>query len=182
MNGNTFKSRYNNGSQVMSYYGPGLWYSLHISSISANTESDQYSLIEHIYTIFSSLPCSKCRGHALEYYNNNKPENYVMKNMQDGKFKIKKSLSLFYYLWEMHNTVNKRLGKRKWSFREAYDFYKIKITSKELSDTPYNRNKIIPNQSSDTPGSRVNDNSDRYHNSKVTIKYPPRRTRPTITM
>lgn len=122
-NGSLQSTRLNNNSQVMVRLGPGIWYSLHILSLDSDTEEKQHSMCETMKVLFSSLPCGKCRGHATEYYRNNNPQDYIGKTYKTRGGMTKPSLAIFYYVWEMHNSVNNRLGKREWTFGSVYDYY-----------------------------------------------------------
>ena len=100
-------------------WGPLTWKVLHCITIKIKDEEfpmERKHLIKMITNICSNLPCPQCASHATGMI-----RKYRLDNV-----KTKSDLIKFVYL--MHNTVNKRLKKPKYSFEniEHYNKYNIK--------------------------------------------------------
>ena len=55
--------------------------------------------LKDVNQLISSIPCGECKTNALQYMNTHPP------NLESSRsFKI--------WVWEFHNVVNKRLGKK----------------------------------------------------------------------
>ena len=107
---NDFKSKFNNyitkfpsDSKI---WGPGVWWTIHVQALHANSKESINKYIEYIEFILPKLPCMKCRNHATEYLSKNRPENYIEFIDNDGEL-----TGMFYWSWKFHNTVNTRLNK-----------------------------------------------------------------------
>jgi hypothetical protein len=61
------------------------------------------------------LPCRNCSEHAKEFM----ASADLDKALTNRK-------TLFTFMWNFHNHVNKRLGKPQMSFKDALDLYKSK--------------------------------------------------------
>ena len=95
-------------------FGPGMWYSIHISSLKLG----ETEFLEWIRIILNSIPCSKCRKHALQYLEENNPSNY--KDIYDENGEL---IGMFQWTWKFHNDVNIRLNEKNKEDRKIYDFH-----------------------------------------------------------
>jgi hypothetical protein len=98
--------------QVSSYYGPGVWFVIHITAYNVKTENDKREFVKLMESIQLSFPCLKCRKHMTEYFNSNQIIRYW--NVPNGMFK---------WSWTFHNAVNYRLGKNPITYDDALKLY-----------------------------------------------------------
>jgi hypothetical protein len=113
-----------------SIWGPSLWRVLHSFAFSLNYEQDQsvYSkkrqeLLQFIESLQLLLPCEECRLHFQEYIQLHNP---------------KKAENLAYWTFDLHNSVNQRIGKPQFSFGDVSKVYEdshctIQCKSKPLT-------------------------------------------------
>ena len=92
--------------------GPGIWYRIHIDALAAVTDELKASYIVYINNLCDKFNCKKCQEHFREYLDDNSFESYW--RMENGFFK---------WTWAFHNAVNKRLGKREYSYEECLGMY-----------------------------------------------------------
>lgn len=95
-------------------FGPGMWYTIHITSLKIGEDS----FIDWIRIILNSIPCIKCRNHSLEYIQENDPVKSKDMYNEDGEL-----IGMFKWTWKFHNDVNARLKKKIYDFDEAYRMY-----------------------------------------------------------
>ena len=85
-------------------WGPHFWKMLHLLSESFPadnpTDYDRSKYKELVELVCELLPCMECRKHANIY-------------LQANRLKVTDRESLAMYLFNFHNEVNERLGKRK---------------------------------------------------------------------
>ena len=94
-------------------WGPPMWISLH--SITLNypekpTLCQENMIREFFWNVQFVLPCEMCRNHYAEMIRTHPP---ITKDRR----------SLVYWLIDRHNQVNKRLGKREYSYEEVLQKY-----------------------------------------------------------
>jgi hypothetical protein len=94
-------------------WGPPMWISLH--SITLNypekpTTCQENMIREFFWNVQFVLPCEMCRNHYAEMIRTHPP---ITKDRR----------SLVYWLIDRHNEVNKRLGKREYSYEEVLQKY-----------------------------------------------------------
>lgn len=98
-------------------WGPPFWFCLHVSAvyypISANNIVKE-RMKNRILALPYEIPCEKCRTHAIAFIEANRSN---LDDIVDGRH----SLGKFYV--NFHNQVNKRYGKREWTYEEAYKYY-----------------------------------------------------------
>ena len=92
--------------------GPGLWYKIHMDAIKAITLPLKESFVVNINALCDGFPCKNCQPHFRKFINDNPLKKYF--EVKDGIFK---------WTWELHNDVNKRLGKICPTYEEAYNYY-----------------------------------------------------------
>lgn len=93
-------------------FGPGIWYKIHTDALMCNTLASKENFVIQINTLCNDFKCKDCKPHLKAFIDNNDLKNYF--NVKDGIFK---------WTWELHNDVNKRLGKYKPTYDEAYSYY-----------------------------------------------------------
>ena len=115
-----------------SIWGPSLWRVLHSFAFSLNYEQDKtvYSkkrqeLLNFIESLQYLLPCEECRLHFQEYIQTHTPT---------------KAENLAYWTFDLHNSVNERIGKPHYSFEDVSKVYEdshctIQCNSKSFLDT-----------------------------------------------
>tara|TARA_A100001015_G_C15007366_1_gene721359 strand:- start:1195 stop:1770 length:576 start_codon:yes stop_codon:yes gene_type:complete len=112
------KEDFNSGDGMMTHvWGPSLWLSIHTMSFNypvKPTAQDKKHYMNFIYSLEHVLPCRYCR------------ENYK-KNLVDTKFgldKMKNRATFSKYVYNLHNHINKMLGKKiKIPFSEVQATY-----------------------------------------------------------
>lgn len=98
-------------------FGPSLWYILHTMAAHypiAPTYAEQTEMKYYLIGLPASLPCEICKEHLREWLATHSIDSAI----QNRK-------SLFNYIFEMHNNVNKRLGKKQYSYNVAAASYNI---------------------------------------------------------
>jgi hypothetical protein len=97
-------------------WGPKLWFIIHTIALNFS-DNPTYNEIRNIEMFFNSLkfniPCEKCRIHYSERLDKNPIINH-----------LKNSETIFKYTIDLHNEVNKSLGKRIYSYDEVLEIYK----------------------------------------------------------
>ena len=110
-------------------WGPKLWFIIHTIALNFS-DNPTYEEIRNVELFFNSLkfniPCEKCRIHYTERLDKN-PIIHHLKNSE----------TLFKYTIDLHNEVNKSLGKRIYTYEEVVVIYK-----KEYNDNTNNPNSI----------------------------------------
>lgn len=101
-------------------FGPGMWTTIHLLAFNATSKNDQLQFIKTMKIIINNIPCHTCRGHAIEYINTHKMEDY-----------LKDEYGMFLYTWKFHNAVNKRLGKDIMSYDMAFHRFNQLKTNEE---------------------------------------------------
>jgi hypothetical protein len=87
-------------------FGPCIWKSIHIIALAAPLDAPR-EYIDYYTRIADVLPCKKCANHYRE-------------NLEKEPVDLS---DLFAWSVRMHNRVNKDLGKKTYSVREAYLLY-----------------------------------------------------------
>lgn len=100
-----------------SVWGPHFWKTLHISAV--HYPENPSSIVRErmkgrILAIPYELPCINCLSHAIAFIEERR-------NKLDEIVSNRHSLGRFYV--DFHNKVNKRYGKREWTYEEALAFY-----------------------------------------------------------
>lgn len=97
----------------------GIWFCIHILSLRAKTLEAMRKFAEELRFIIDKIKCDNCRTHGLEYMKNNPIEKYFkLRDSRSGA-----SIGPFYYTWEFHNSVNRRIGKKEMDFYTALQLY-----------------------------------------------------------
>jgi len=97
-------------------WGPNLWFIIHTFALNyPNNPSyeDKRVMEEFFNNLKSSIPCHKCKIHYRQRLQQNPIINYLDTRQ-----------SLFKYTVDLHNQVNKSLGKKIYSYDEAVEIFK----------------------------------------------------------
>ena len=97
-------------------WGPKLWFFIHTIALNFpdNPTFQDIGNYEHFFeNLKHIIPCDKCRLH----YTQRLQANPVRKYLTDAN-------ALFIYTIDLHNEVNKSLGKRIYSYDEVAKIYK----------------------------------------------------------
>jgi len=105
-------------------WGNATWYFLHTISYKLKEEhSDKVQeLFKLFYNVCINLPCQECAGHAKKQLD------------KAYKYKIKTKNDLVNIIWEFHNIVNKRLGKKYMTKDEFVELYSRANTYKIIKN------------------------------------------------
>jgi len=104
-------------------WGPPIWYLLHTLSVKIKEEHFmklRVELLNNIYAICTNLPCPDCSNHAKIYLNS------INFNAIQTKEDFKR------FLFNFHNSVNKRKGYPEFSYQELNEKYSLAITKNVL--------------------------------------------------
>ena len=96
-------------------WGPSAWTFLH--TITYNypenpTDNDKKNYHNFFDSLQHVLPCEKCKGHYKQNI-----QKYDLNNSLDNRDDLVK------WLIDLHNEVNKDMGKRVWSYSEVFNEY-----------------------------------------------------------
>jgi len=98
-------------------WGPSYWFTLHVSAAHYPYHANDIvkeRIKNKILAIPYDLPCSDCRSHATAFIESHKEH-------LDDIVKGRHTLGKFYT--EFHNYVNRRYGKKEWTYDEVYKLY-----------------------------------------------------------
>jgi len=96
-------------------WGPAAWNTLHAFAHSVPSALDaqqQADFVELLYLFGAHLPCPKCRTHFSEYLDT---------HVDSRSFSSRASVVQF--VFDAHNDVNVRLGKRSWTLVEHVETF-----------------------------------------------------------
>ena len=92
-----------------------MWRFLHASSFAFPEDPDatrQKQMFEFLISVGRVLPCKTCRDHYNDYIRENLTDRVVMSKG-----------TLIEWIVELHNSVNRRTGKREWKVEEVRKHY-----------------------------------------------------------
>jgi hypothetical protein len=98
-----------------SVWGPFFWHTMHIVALGYSknpTYTDKKCAKEFYESLAFLLPCSICREHYKEYLQE-KPISTFLDSRTD----------LIKWTVQIHNKVNKMLGKPEWTLEEVLSYY-----------------------------------------------------------
>lgn len=98
-------------------WGPAFWFTLHNSAAHYPYEASpivKERMKWRILALPYEIPCAGCRPHASAFVEQHK---HKLDQIVSGRHRLGK----FYV--DFHNQVNKRHGKRQWTYDEAYKLY-----------------------------------------------------------
>jgi len=97
-------------------WGPYLWKSIHFIALGYPKNpciQDKLDFKEFFINLHKVIPCFSCAKNYKRHLDELPPiDNYLKSNM-----------TLFEWTWMLHNIVNKELGKRELSFKDAIKLY-----------------------------------------------------------
>ena len=94
------------------YLGPGNWHSIHLMAANANTMDEKKAFLWFIKVLSENFYCNRCKVEFLQYLKDDDPIFY-----------IDKPEGMFFWSFNFHNTVNKRLGKQIMLYHDAKSLY-----------------------------------------------------------
>jgi len=107
------------------YFGPGLWFAIHtLARLAIDDKSIEY-FIMFMKDLEKSLPCSICRENHYKPYLKSNP---LHKDLLKADYKGRKNFGVFYWTWNFHNAVNKRLRKKEISIEDAVKIYYVEVS------------------------------------------------------
>lgn len=98
--------------------GPGVWFSIHLTSKDATTPEKKKHFIQYMQQLSEEFPCLKCRNHIQDYLKDNSFDDFYTIINEEGD-----DVGLFKWSWIFHNTVNTRLGKPYMEWETAWSSY-----------------------------------------------------------
>jgi hypothetical protein len=137
------KDYYSGDGMLTAVWGPSMWHFLHIMSFNypvKPTEEDKKNYKEFVLNLRHILPCKYCRQNLT---NNLKSSPLTMAEMKDRD-------SFSRYIYKLHETVNKMLGKKSGlsycDVRERYEHFRSRCTDEkpkvfDIKKTLKNKNK-----------------------------------------
>lgn len=100
-------------------WGPRAWKFMHTISYCYPvnpTSADRQHVHDYLFALCHVLPCKKCRNDFEQYLQTHLIHGSESKQFQSKQYFIR-------FLVDAHNHVNKRLGKRLYSYREVDQIY-----------------------------------------------------------
>tara|TARA_R110002050_G_scaffold49494_1_gene114999 strand:+ start:38 stop:472 length:435 start_codon:yes stop_codon:yes gene_type:complete len=104
-------------------WGPKLWFIMHTFALSYSinpTDGEKAAMAEFFNNLKYTIPCNKCRIHYTAHLSKNPIENHL--DNRDALFK---------FTVDIHNEVNKTIGKRIFSYEEALDLYRAHYSNEK---------------------------------------------------
>lgn len=92
----------------MTFDGSKLWDEIHTRAMRVSTPQELYYYSQWLRQVSQTLPCGKCRNHAIKWLAENPPEECP---------------NAFYHSWLYHNATNEATGKPPVSYEQAYNRY-----------------------------------------------------------
>jgi Erv1 / Alr family len=100
-----------------SVFGPGKWDDLQTLAMRADDKKGKIRFDEDVRFIAKNLKCGDCKTDFLAYIEKNPPLKKKMV-IEEGK-----DVTMFYWVYEAHDHVNRKLGKTSPEFNIIYRFY-----------------------------------------------------------
>lgn len=138
------KNDYISGDGMLTpVWGPSLWHFLHTMSFNYPvnpTEEDKKNYLNFILGLQFILPCRYCRE--------NLTKNFEVLPITNETMKSRDSFSR--YIYNLHETVNKMLGKKSGltfcDVRERYEHFRARCTDKTIKQFDIEKIKQIKNK------------------------------------
>jgi len=138
------KTDYNSGDGMLTtVFGPPMWTFLHIMSFNYPvnpTEENKKHYRDFVYNLRNVLPCKYCR---INLTNNLKKKPLSMCHM-------KSRATFSKYIYELHELVNKMLGKKSHltysDVRERYEHFRSRCTEEKPKIFTFKLNKTRKNK------------------------------------
>lgn len=97
-------------------WGKYIWTSIHMIALGypdKPTQDDRINYQQFYMNLWQVLPCYKCSLNYLRHLEELPIDEHLNDNM-----------SLFKWTVDLHNIVNRELGKREWTFEEALEKFR----------------------------------------------------------
>mgnify|MGYP001292494814 CR=1 FL=1 len=121
-----------NDGMLTSIWGPGMWHFLHSMSFNypvKPSDDDKINYRNFMLSLKNVLPCGKCRDNLKKNYKNLPITMKTMKNRE----------SFSRYVYNLHELINKMLGKRSGlsyeDVRERYEHFRSRCNTKSKIKT-----------------------------------------------
>lgn len=103
---------------TLSEEGSKIWKEIHELAARAKTDRLKEEFDIMIRRKQEDFKCLECREHFGAYLRDKPPHRY-------RNFETKEGLGdgYFYWSWEFHESVNKRIGKKSFPYEKAYEHY-----------------------------------------------------------
>ena len=102
------------------------WNIIHSSMFLFDNNPDEYNyefVYNYIFLFIHTIPCKRCRYHAITYFNNFPPKLYYNISIYYNN-NIINNRSLLYWSFLFHNHVNLKIGKDYFPFNQLIEKYK----------------------------------------------------------
>lgn len=99
------------------HIGPGMWKLLHSASVRATNHENKIFFLQFLDLFMENISCKVCFEDTksfLEKFPLINYESVIIDGLDIGYFK---------WTWELHNHVNKKLGKETVSLTNAYKYF-----------------------------------------------------------
>ena len=107
-------------------WGPHLWFFIHTlcleTPVKSSVENKNY-IKNFFLNLQNIIPCEQSKEHYNQNLSTIPNIDASLDNEND---------SLFYWSVQLHNSVNKMLGKKEWTNEEAYNYYKYIFEEKRI--------------------------------------------------
>jgi hypothetical protein len=98
--------------------GPGIWFKLHTDAVTAVTDALKESFIINTNAVCNNFKCKTCQPHFRNFIDTHPFKDYW--NIRNAKGE---DIGMFQWTWELHNKVNKVLGKYEPTLEESYEYF-----------------------------------------------------------
>lgn len=97
--------------------GPGLWFKIHVDAVQAITDDLKEAFAININALCTIFKCTVCQKHFSDFIKLHPLIDYwyIEDNGRD--------IGFYKWSWELHNQVNRRLGKYEPKLFESYEYY-----------------------------------------------------------
>lgn len=109
--------------------GRKIWDEMHIKALNAKREDQKEEYDRYIIKLQQEFSCLECREHFGEYINSDPPWNY-----REYRDKHGEDIGYFYWSWKFHESVNRRLKKKGFSFEKSLEYYRRKVCTSSEKD------------------------------------------------
>lgn len=115
-------------------FGPGKWSDLHMFALYCCLHNKFDTYVEFAKFILSTLPCLKCRKHAMKNLKNFPIERGQVYENPGNKYHGK---VLDCFLWSVlfHNVVNRQLGKPEMTVEDALSLHDSEVIDETCDAT-----------------------------------------------
>lgn len=96
----------------------GIWFLMHLNAVIATSSESKSEFRRQINHLQKNFKCLNCKEHFKKFI-----DTHPFKNYENIKNSQGKEIGYFKWTWELHDQVNKFLGKYRPSLDEAYKYY-----------------------------------------------------------